>query len=217
MTILKRKFLCILFIVAMSKLGYAQKTVKLIIDPEIKKKTLENISTTDFPTEYAFDSIYQTTYKVKRIVEDTIEFNLLDNEISKKSFSCNHYFLKDTLIIEGGFGGLYRMYGFVAKIFPNKQTEIKHYLAWSYPSYFNTSSQKQAKSVIKVDTKSSKIILNSLPKNKSDKKHIYGYVEFISKQYFIYVKNPKTKIPFRQTTISEYKIFFDSRYYNSEE
>jgi hypothetical protein len=196
---------------------FSQKTIKLILDKNIKAKSLENINITDSPTDYSIDSIYQTTFKAKNIAEDTIVFNHLDNNFLKKSFMCNHHYENDTLVIKGGFGLRYQMYGFVAKIFPNKKAEVKLRLNWGYPSYYNSLEETNAKSEIVVDTKSSKLILNKLPKNESDKSHIYGYIEFISNDYFVEMKDKKTKIPYKEKNSSEYKIYFDSRYLNDTE
>lgn len=195
---------------------YSQKQ-KIIIDPKIKNESLKNINTTDSPEAYTVDSIYQTTFIAKNIVEDTIGFNYLDNQFLKKDFMCSHYFKGDTLIIDGGFGLRYKMRGFVAKILPNKEAEIKLQLNWGFPSYYNSVKEENAKSSILVDTKSSKLILNRLPKNKADRKHIYGYIEFISWDYFVKMKNDKTNIPYKEKNTMEYRIYFDSRYFDDIE
>ena len=193
---------------------YPQKATKLILDLDIKAKCIKNINTTDFPTDYSIDSAYQTTFKAKKVAEDTVEFNYLDNEFLKKTFTCNHHYVNDTLIINGGFGPNYQMYGFIAKVFPNRKTLIKLRLYWPYPSYYNSLDGTYAKSEIVVETKRSKLILNKLPKNKSDRSHIYGYIEFLSNDYFIKMRDEKTKNPYKQKNNSEYKIYFDSRYLN---
>ncbi|MBB6369872.1 hypothetical protein [Chryseobacterium shigense] len=210
--------LLILFFVLSANYIYSQKTINLIVDPKIKVASLKNINTTDSPTDYSIDSIYQTTVRAKLMVEDTVSFNQLENsEYLKKSFMCHHYFKNDTLIIKGGFGLRYQMYGFIAKVLPNKKAEVKLQLNWGYPSYFNSRNEESAKSKILVTTKKSKLIINRLPKNKLDKKHIYGYVEFISDDYFVEMKNKKTQIPYKEKNSLEYRIYFDSRYLDSEE
>jgi hypothetical protein len=196
---------------------YPQKATKLILDLDIKAKCIKNINTSDFATDYSIDSSYQTTFKAKRVVADTVDFNYLDNEFLKKTFMCNHHYVSDTLIINGGFGPGYQMYGFIAKVFPNRMTLIKLRLYWPYPSYYNSLDETYTKSEIVVETKRSKLILNKLPTNKSDRSHIYGYIEFLSNDYFIKMKDEKTKKSYKQKTNSEYRIYFDSRYLNDTE
>lgn len=193
---------------------YPQKATQLILDLDIKAKCIKNINTTDFPTDYSTDSTYQTTFKAKRVTEGNVDFNYLDNEYLKKTLICNHYYVNDTLIINGGFGPGYRMYGFIAKVFPNGMTLIKLRLYWPYPSYYNSLDEKYTKSEIIVETKRSKLILDKLPKNKSDRSHIYGYIEFLSDDYFIEMTDEKTKNSYKQRNNSEYHIYFDSRYLN---
>ncbi|MGI9653417.1 hypothetical protein [Chryseobacterium sp. RLHN22] len=207
----------LLFFLLLSGCVYSQKQIKIIIDPKIKNESLKNINTTDSPSAYTVDSIYQTTFIAKNIVEDTIGFNHLDNKFLKKDFMCNHYFKGDTLIIDGGFGLRYKMRGFVAKILPNKKAEIKLQLNWGFPSYYNSIEEESAKSSILVNTKSSKLILNRLPENKADRNHIYGFIEFISNDYFVEMKNEKNKIPYKEKNTMEYRIYFDSRYLDDEE
>ncbi len=207
---MKLKFLVILYLIFISNHIFSQQTINLILNKDIKAKCVQNFDTIS-TTEFSIDTIYQTTFKVKKIVEDTIDFNYLDNNSLKKSFTCYHFYENDTLVIKGGFG-FGQMYGFVAKIYPDKKAVVKLKLQWNYPSYFNNVEEKFAKNYIDVDSKQSELILNKLPKNKNDRSHLYGYVEFISNDYYVEMIDEKTNLNYKQKSSSEYKIYFDSRY-----
>lgn len=206
-----------LFFVLSASFIYSQKTIKIILDPKIKALALENINTTNNGSQYAIDSIYGTVYRGKNMVEDTIFYDHLKNDFTKKDFMCNHYYENDTLIIKGGFGSRFQVYGFVAKVFPNKTAEIKLRKFWGYPSYFTSRDQVDAKSEILVYTRTSKLVLNRLPNNKSDRKHIYGCVDFLSEDFFVEMKDKKTGEPYKEKNTMEYKIYFDSRYLKDDE
>jgi hypothetical protein len=105
----------LLLLTLLTQNTYAQKQAQLIIRPSIKDVCLKNIITTDAPTEYTYDSTYGTTYMVKQITADTVAFDYLENKVYQKKIMCSHYYKKDTLIIEGCFGGMYQTNGFIAK------------------------------------------------------------------------------------------------------
>jgi hypothetical protein len=207
----------VLFFALSSSFTYSQKRINIILDPKIKALSLENINTTSDRTRYTNDSIYETVYRGKNMVEDTVYYDHLKNNFTRKDFSCNHYYIKDTLIIKGGFGSRFQVYGFVAKVYPNKTAQVKLRKFWGYPSYFTSRDQEDAKSEILVNTRTSKLVLNKLPNNKSDRKHIYGCVDFLSEDFFVEMKDKKTGELSKQKNTMEYKIYFDSRYLKDDE
>lgn len=211
-----RNRLSLLFSILMICSFCTQNRIKVIFDTKIKYQALNNIKV-HFPTDYSIDSTYSTTYKAKNMVEDKIEFDYLGNEHIKKSFSCNHYFDKDTLIIDGGFGSIIikKRYGFIAKIFPDNTAEIQLQLNGNANYFKNINDTTHTRSIL-IDTKKGRIILNRKPKDENDKKHIYGYIEFLSDDYYILMQNEITKELYKEKNSSEYKIFFDSRYFEDK-
>ncbi len=217
MNMKKRLFLNLLgsaMLLLMFNCKSKQGSAVLKIDSGIKEEALKNISTKNEPTIYSMDSIYESTYMAKNMAADTIVFDNLDNLYQKKNFMCNHYYDNDTLVIRGGFGARFQMYGFIAKVFPDQRSEVKLRLYWPYPSYFKTLDQEYAKSEVIVSTKESQLTLSNLPKSKNDRKHIYGLVQFISDPYYVEMKDPKTQKMYKEKNNFEFKIYFDSRYFD---
>jgi hypothetical protein len=192
---------------------YSQKT-KLIVNENIKKNVLENIRIDRNPSQLGIGNIYESKRYVKQIVEDTISSDFMEKPYFS-SFSSNHYYKKDTLIISGGFGGYYKGFGFIAKVLPNRDVIIQQRLYWhGLASYYNTANEITPNSKILVKTTNTKLTINRLPNNKED--HIYGLIEFVSDDYYIKVDNEKTKIPFKEKNKSYYKVYFESRLHNDE-